>query len=189
MKPALALACLLILALAACGGGGGNKATSSTSAGEQRAGGGRARVAPSPHAKQIDDQTSKSFAASQSRAQKELGSDPALAGKGAFNHVLAELPIREPPLRVQQYIVDQGHDVIARPNAKDFFCGRTLADRLAVVAAFYREADKRFRARGINDFELTVAPLSSNYDTIRVLAVGKNRKVRLTRHGRARGPC
>jgi hypothetical protein len=107
-----------------------------------------------------------------------------------FGSVVKDLPVGEPPLRVRQYVVDEGeHELTARVPAREFLCARDPDARLAAVASFYRSADRRFRARGVQDLELTVAVLTEDVDELRPLARARRGKVALTRRGRASDPC
>ena len=107
-----------------------------------------------------------------------------------LEQVLDGLPVREPPLYVQQYVTVEGsHRVYTVVEAKRFFCGRSPARRKAAVTAFYRSADRRFRRAGIDDFVQVVAPVGGRAGELPALAVARKGSVRLTARGRAKGPC
>ncbi len=99
------------------------------------------------------------------------------------------LPIGEPPLRVRQYIVGGGGELVARVRARDFFCDGNLAARRAAVASFYRSASRTFRRAGAEDLDLTVAVLTADLDDIRPLAHGRSGGTFLTPRGMKRGDC
>lgn len=107
-----------------------------------------------------------------------------------FERLVGRLPVREPPLYVEQYITTQNsHTVYTAVDPKRFFCGRTTARRKAAVSAFYRDAEKPFRAAGIDDFVQVVTPLAETTESLPALAVARKGSVSLTRRGRAKGPC
>jgi hypothetical protein len=107
-----------------------------------------------------------------------------------FEKILAELPIRKPPLFVEQYITSGGSSTVYTAVApKRFFCGRSAARRKAAVSAFYRDADRLFRRRGVEDFAMVVTPVTETIESLPALATGRDGKVSLTRRGRAKGPC
>lgn len=105
-----------------------------------------------------------------------------------FEETVATLPIRKPPLFVQQYITD-GNTVYTAVAPKRFFCGRSPARRRALVTEFYRDADRRFRRRGIENFVQIVTPVAETLEELPALAIGRKGSVSLTRRGRAKGPC
>ena len=105
-----------------------------------------------------------------------------------FEETVATLPIRKPPLFVQQYITD-GNTVYTAVAPKRFFCGRSPARRKVVVAQFYRDADRRFRRRGIENFVKIVTPVAETLEELPALAIGRKGSVSLTKRGRAKGPC
>jgi hypothetical protein len=183
VKSILVMACALALGLGACGGGddsGANKSSGSAASGQE---GGAANPKVAAARKKASKQAARSFAA----AAGEAKSEPGVAGRGSFNQVVAELPIRSQPLPIQQYIIEQGHSLIARPETRDFYCGRSVAQRFAAVEAFYREADRVFRAGGVKDFVQVVTSLSRTTEKLPAFAIGRNGSVSLTRL--ARGPC
>ena len=107
-----------------------------------------------------------------------------------LDKVLSRLPIGEPPLYVRQYLTFEGsHRVYTAVAPKRFFCGKTPARRKAAVTAFYRDADRRFRRAGIDDFVQVVTPVGGSAGELPALAVGRRGAVSLTARGRAKGPC
>ncbi|MDQ4049487.1 MAG: hypothetical protein M3131_08940 [Actinomycetota bacterium] len=108
----------------------------------------------------------------------------------AFEKLVGQLPIREPPLFVEQYITSRGSSTVYTAVApKRFFCGRSPARRKAAVTAFYRDAAKLFRRRGVNNFVQVVTPIAETAERLPALATGRNGSVSLTKRGRAKGPC
>ena len=107
-----------------------------------------------------------------------------------FERAVAQLPVRRPPLFVEQYITSTGSSTVYTAVApKRFFCGRSVARRKAAVSAFYRDAERLFRRRGIKDFALVVTPTAETTESLPALATGRDGKVSLTRRGRAKGRC
>ena len=107
-----------------------------------------------------------------------------------FERIVSELPIRKPPLFVEQYITEKGSTTVyTAVSLKRFLCGRSAAQRKAAVAAFYREADRLFRRRGIRNFVQVVTPVAATTEELPALATGRNGSVKLTARGRAKGPC
>lgn len=107
-----------------------------------------------------------------------------------FEKIVSELPIRKPPLFVEQYITTRGSSTVYTAVApKRFFCGRSAARRKAAVSSFYRDANRLFRRRGVDDFALVVTPIAETTESLPALATGRDGKVSLTRRGRAKGPC
>lgn len=108
-----------------------------------------------------------------------------------FDQAERALPIRLPPLRVHQYVLDPDRDeVVARVPASDFFCSLGPArQRHAVVDAFYREAAALFRYYAVPDLRLVVAATGQTFDRIEPWALGRRGEVRLTAAGRAHGAC
>jgi hypothetical protein len=123
----------------------------------------------------------------QARAQSK---DRPRAGNSRMERALAGLPIGEPPLPIQQYISTEGkHELVARPNAMDFFCIGGVEARRAAVAAFFAEARKRFVRYGLDDFSLVIASNSSDISQIRPLARVRRGIVTLTPLGHSRRDC
>ena len=140
----------------------------------------------------LRDEAAKSFKASERQAKRDRQRDPDARDderREPFVAVATTLPIRRPPLPIQQYVLDRGHRIIARPSARDFFCDRDVDERRLAVEAFYREADKRFRAGGIRDFSLLVAEHSPTLESIKPLATAEDGKVELTKRGRGDRDC
>jgi hypothetical protein len=135
--------------------------------------------------------------AERKREEQERAKDPQLDGESLefeelspFEAAVSRLPIRKPPLPIQQYTTfGKSHRVFASPSPRDFYCGRSPRVRLAAVRAFYTEARKVFRSANVRDFSLVVAMPIQRANDVRPLARASNGTVRLTRLGRARGPC
>lgn len=108
----------------------------------------------------------------------------------AFEKLVGQLPVRKPPLYVEQYITQQNsHRIYTAVDPKRFFCGKTPARRKAAVSAFYREASRSFRRRGIDDFVQVVTPLAETVENLPALAVAREGSVSLTKRGRAKRRC
>lgn len=107
-----------------------------------------------------------------------------------FDKLIAKLPIRKPPLFVEQYITtDDSHTVHTAVDRKRFLCRLNAGQRKRAVEDFYRAADKVFRAGGVKDFEQVVTPLSETTEQLPALATARKGSVSLTARGRSRGPC
>lgn len=121
----------------------------------------------------------------------ERAQDEALdaeSGATPYDEAVDALPLREPPLYVEQLLLDDSHELVVRTRARRFFCGRTPRQRLAAVRAYYERAQSEMSARGIDDFALVVDGLRETGD-IKALARGEAGKVSLTARGRGPGPC
>ena len=107
-----------------------------------------------------------------------------------FEKLVSRLPVRKPPLFVEQYITSRGSSTVYTAVApRRFFCGRSRARRRDAVASFYRDADRLFRRGGVDDFALVVTPIAETTESLPALATGRDGKVSLTRRGRGKGPC
>ncbi len=107
-----------------------------------------------------------------------------------FERLVGTLPIREPPLYVEQYITEEDtHKVFTAVGEKRFFCKMTPRQREKAVTDFYRAADKILRGGKIQDFEQVVTPLAETLEKLPALAIARDGSVSLTRLGRGRGPC
>ena len=97
------------------------------------------------------------------------------------------LPIREPPLPIQQYVLTDGsHDVVARLDSRDFFCIGDQGARRAAIEAYFDQAETAFRKHDIDDFSLTVALNSEDINHFKVLArADRAHGVKLTERGRS----
>lgn len=135
--------------------------------------------------------------------------------KTPFDRVVDELPRREPPLHVLQWVLTDRspslgtraeregfyrlsrraqaqwlvpkleHKLYARVDEKQFYAMSESA-RAAAVEAFYRDAEKLFAQAGIRDFVLVVTPLTETLEQLPELAVGRAGSASLTLLGRAR---
>lgn len=107
-----------------------------------------------------------------------------------FDKLIAKLPIRKPPLYVEQYITTTGsHRVHTAVDRKRFVCELDVGERRKAVADFYRAADKVFRAGGVNDFVQVVTPTSQTTEELPAMATARKGSVSLTRLGRVRDRC
>ena len=103
-----------------------------------------------------------------------------------YNSAIDQLPLKEPPLHVQQFELDDSHELVVRTDRKRFLCATSADQRLAAIEAYYELADKAMRDRGIDDFELIV-DTASETGQMRPLAKAGPKGVRLTARGRR--PC
>jgi len=107
-----------------------------------------------------------------------------------FDRLIAKLPIRKPPLYVEQYITTSGsHKLYTAVNRKRFLCDLDVAQRKQAVADFYRTATKVFREGGVNDLVQVVTPASQTTEELPAIAMARDGSVSLTRLGRARDGC
>lgn len=100
-----------------------------------------------------------------------------------FDRLVGRLPIRRPPLHVQQYISGDGHKLYAAVIRKRF-CALSPTRRERAVSAFFRSADGTFRRGGVDDLELVVTPVSETLDRLPALATASGKSVTLTSRGR-----
>ncbi len=121
------------------------------------------------------------------RVQDEAIEDE-FAATSPFDKAVDILPMKKPPLYVEQVILDDTHTLVVRSKSRRFFCGRTEEQRLAAVAYYYGLAESAMTANGIDDFVLIVDGLRETGDVM-PLARGADGKVSLTARGRGRGPC
>ena len=101
-----------------------------------------------------------------------------------FERAIHRLPVRRPPLFVEQYITGEGHKVYTAVDEKRF-CKLSRAEREAAVSSFYRAADRSVRSAGVKDFVQVVTPLAVTTDDLPALATGQAGKVSLSRRGRS----
>jgi hypothetical protein len=100
-----------------------------------------------------------------------------------FERAVQKLPIRRPPLYVEQYITGEGHKVYTAVDEKRF-CRMSATRREAAVSSFYRAADRSLRRAGVKDFVQVVTPLAATTEELPALATGRAGKVSLSRRGR-----
>src|SRR5215204_133477 len=93
-----------------------------------------------------------------------------------------KLPIRQPPLPIQQYVfTDKSHRVVARLDPPDYFCIGDTTARRAAIEAYFTEAREAFSTHDIGDLTLIVALTSENIDHFKVLARADQAGVKLTK--------
>jgi len=110
--------------------------------------------------------------------------------KSSFDKLLEKLPIRAPPLYVEQYITtENSHKVYTAVDPKRFLCKLTPREREKAVAGFYRSANEVFRGGGVEDFVQVVTPTAETTEKLPALATAGKGSVSLTKRGRGRGPC
>ncbi len=96
------------------------------------------------------------------------------------------MPIRKGPLLIDQYILLQHPDgLIPRLRPRNFFCGRSVAQRLAAVQAFYDQVRKRLRIAGVKKFSFQLGKLTPKVSGFPNYAVLRGGRVALTRAGSA----
>lgn len=110
------------------------------------------------------------------------------AANTPYDKAVDSLPIKKPPLYVEQVMLDTTRTLVVRTKSRRFFCGRTEEQRLAAVGDYYGLAESAMTANGIEDFALIVDGLRETGD-VKPLARGADGKVALTARGRGRGPC
>lgn len=103
--------------------------------------------------------------------------------ESTFERLVGRLPIRRPPLFVEQYISGEGHKVYTAVDRKRF-CRTSADERERAVASFFAAANRSFRRANVNDFEQVVTPLSDTIDKLPALATARRSSVELTRLGR-----
>jgi len=127
------------------------------------------------------------------RFRTEAADSFAEAGRGApregsrLDQALGELPVRLPPLPVQQYVVTDGsHRIVARLDSRDYYCIGDPSARRAAIEAYVSEAEATFAGHDIDDLALTVALNSDDINDFKVLARADHTSgVKLTTLGRA----
>lgn len=180
----------LLLGVSGCSGDddgdgdGENKAGASTSTTGDRP----ERRRPPPPAERDDARREAADARQQERELKDLEEDDRefeeSFNETPFERAVHKLPVRNPPLYVEQYITGEGHKVYTAVDEKRF-CKLSAARRKAAVSSFYRAADRSVRRAGVKDFVQVVTPLAATTDNLPALATGKGGKVSLSRRGRS----
>jgi hypothetical protein len=125
-------------------------------------------------------------------ARSQASQAPPITGEhgtqARFDSVIAMLPIRLPPLPIQQYMTNRGsHRVVIRPTEHDYYC-LPLGRRAAVIAAYSKEATALFKGRGIDGVSFVVDALRATGD-VHPLARARGSSVSLTVLGRRRRSC
>ena len=180
-----ALAALAVLALAlvvaGCNGDDEKKAGESTTTTGDRA------KAPPPPNDRDEAVREAAEAKQQERELKDLDKDDEEIDKSfeetPFERAVVKLPVRRPPLYVEQYITGDDHKVYTAVDEKRF-CKMTAARREAAVTSFYKAADRSLRRAGVKDFVQVVTPLATTTEELPALATGRAGKVSLSRRGR-----
>lgn len=120
------------------------------------------------------------------RAQEEAF-EAETAANSPFDRAVDALPLRKPPLHVEQFLLQEnGHELVVRTSR--FFCRGSLSDRRAAVRAFYEGAREVMRAHGIEDFVLVVDALRETGE-VKPLARAAGDDVTITARGRRPGRC
>jgi hypothetical protein len=133
-------------------------------------------------------QTRQSFAQGAREAAAAPAAPGAHAGESRFDSVINMLPIRKPPLPIQQYMSFSGrHLLVVRPAAHDYYC-LSLEQRQAAVAAFSAQATELFRRNGIDDASFVVDALRPT-GVVHPLARARGSSVSLTPLGRQARGC
>jgi hypothetical protein len=169
----------LALGLAACGGDDSSeKKTASTTTGQKN----RPPNEAADARREARDEKEQ-----QNELKKEKQSDEDFNrsfSESSFERLVGKLPIRKPPLFVEQYITGEGHKLYTAVE-RQRFCKLQPAKREAAVTAFFKSADKSFRAAGVKDFAQVVTPLADSIENLPALATASAGKVALTARGRA----
>jgi hypothetical protein len=169
----------IALGLAACGGddSSDDKTAASTTAQKKRP----------PTEAEAARREAQDEKAQQEELKKEKESDEDFDrsfSESSFERLVGKLPLKAPPLYVQQYITGDGHKLYTAVE-RQRFCTLSPAKREAAVTASYKSADKSFRAAGVKDFEQVVTPLSDSIENLPALATASAGTVKLTARGRA----
>ena len=106
-----------------------------------------------------------------------------------FEKLTERLPVRRPPLFVEQYITGDDHKVYTAVDEKRFLCKRAPGERKRAVAAFFEAADRLLRSGGVDDLVLVVTPVSTSVERLPALATARQGSITLTARGRGRAPC
>lgn len=107
----------------------------------------------------------------------------------AFDSAVDTLPLREPPLYVRQFVLEDGsHELVVRVKPRRFLCETSAEQRVAAVRAYFTAAERIMRESGIGDFTLTVDAVRETAE-VRPLAEASARGVRLTGRGRDTRSC
>lgn len=105
-----------------------------------------------------------------------------------FDRATDDLPLGEPPLFVEQLVLDGTRHLVVRVKRKRFLCAKSENARLAAVQAYFEDADRVMREAGVKDFTLTVDAVRETA-VVRPLARAATGGVRLTDRGRDTRAC
>ena len=194
----LPLIALLLLALGASGCGGDDseeKAASTTEEAGDRSEApptateaGERRKAPRPPKERDDARREAAEKKQQARELEQAKRDDRKFDEAfeetPFERAIQRLPIRKPPLYVEQYITEQGRDTVYTAVDEKRFCKMTAAQRTKAVASFYRDARRSLRRAGVKGFAQVVTPLAETTEKLPALATARAGKVSLSRRGR-----
>lgn len=143
---------------------------------------------PPPPAERDDARREAADARQQERELKDLKKDDRKFEEAfkqtPFERAVYKLPVRKPPLYVEQYITGEGHKLYTGVDEKRF-CRLSVAKRQAAVSSFYRAAYRSLRAAGVKDFVQVVTPPAATAENLPALATGEAGKVSLSRRGRS----
>lgn len=183
-RTALATAALLALTPVAAGCNGDDDEKTAT--GPTTTTGDRAKSPPPPKERE-EALREAAEAKQQQRELKDLDKDDEKIEESfeesPFERAILKLPVRRPPLYVQQYITGEGHKVYTAVDEKRF-CKMSRAKRQAAVTSFYKAADRSLRRAGVKDYVQVVTPLAATTEELPALATGQAGKVSLSRRGR-----
>ena len=99
-----------------------------------------------------------------------------------FDRLVDKLPLRKPPLHVEQYISGDGHTLHAAVNRKRF-CALPAARRKRALTSFFESADRTFRRGKVDDLEVVVTPVTEKLDELPALATASGKTVKLAANG------
>lgn len=106
-----------------------------------------------------------------------------------FGGAVDELPLRKPPLHVQQFVLEgDSHDLVVRVAPRRFLCDLSAEQRVTAVRAYFTAAERVMRDAGVRDFRLTVDAVRDTGE-VRPLARASERGVHLTARGRDTRSC
>ncbi len=180
------LIALLVFALGASGCGGDDseeKAASTTKEAGDRP------KPPRPPKERDDARREAKEEKQQDRELKDLEEEERKFDKSfeetPFERAIQRLPIRKPPLYVEQYITGEGQRKLYTAVDEKRFCRLSPAQRTKAVTSFYREAKRSLSRSGVKDFLQVVTPLSATTEKLPALATARAGKVSLSRRGRS----
>jgi hypothetical protein len=175
---AVGLSVALVVLVAGCGGS--DKASTGAST--------EARTSPTAATAPTGTTPAKGKAKGTAQPQLPPKPSPEAAKKTeqAIKKAGTSLPIRKGSLPIQQYIEGKGAVLIARPTAKDFYCGKSLDERRAEVLGVYNAVAAK---TGAQDLVLKIAPISNTTTNLKILATAQGGTVVLTKLGSGKGSC
>jgi len=180
----------LTLAVSGCGGGGDSEKKADSSSTQTNGSVNQDAPPPGKPREPKEAKGARQEAAEkkqQARELKDLKKEDRKFDRSfqetSFERLVNDLPIREPPLYVAQYISGDGHKIYTAVEPKRF-CKMSAAEKKKAVESFFTTADRSFRAANVKDFQQVVTPLSDSIDKLPALATARRGAVALTSRGR-----